>query len=161
MLLQRMVVNMPASYKYQYEAEELKARLAQISDVDIAWFAGWLSADGCIAYHGKENTPQIQFKICDRDPLERFAELFGGYVGGPHSVKKHYKPTYTWQFTGLKAAYILARCMPWLSLRYQKRAALALQYKLAPRAAPSADNLSAYMLGFLTNLHSDELVNSK
>jgi hypothetical protein len=115
-------------------------RLNSISDTDIAWFGGWLSADGCIMRNPGARTrngqprrqltvPRIRFTITDRDPLDRFAALFGNTVSGPaapygNTIGK--QPYYSWQITGHAAALILQRVRPWLSERYRGRADLAV-----------------------------------
>ena len=118
-----------ATYKYQYEIKQFKIQLSKVSDCDIAWFSGWLCADGCIAKQNNNlNTCRVAFHITDRDPLERFAKLFGGKVTGPYTSRKGSKPMYVWATSGAKAVLLLKRCVPWLSLRYKKRATHAMQY---------------------------------
>lgn len=155
---------MASNYTHQQEAELFKLRLTKISECDIAWFAAWLSADGSIRFKVKrsyrnESTPfaEITFGLCDRDPLDRFVELFGGSVSEPRIQKANKlssKPVYWWTLSGMKAVHLLMRCVPWLSLRCQERAKQTMEYKHNPLRLSS---LSAFNSGFLTNLHPDEL----
>lgn len=109
--------------------EEYAARVAAIDEATIAWFSGWLCADGCIAEHS-DGRPTIKFTICDIDPLEKFAALFGNAVGGPWPPSGlGVKPRYSWIISGWKAAVILERVKPWLSERYTERAERVSQWE--------------------------------
>jgi hypothetical protein len=111
---------------------EFVRRLAEISDTDVAWFTGWLCADGSIRFVDKQVRPGIKFQICDRDPLERFSELFGGKVSrgcSPSQTGWGKKPCYYWCITGHFAVALLRRCLPWMSQRYAEKAQRAMNYK--------------------------------
>jgi hypothetical protein len=112
----------------QYRTEAFKAKITRMSDVDIAWFAGWLCADGCIMPASKSRKmPTIHFALTDRDILERFVEMFGGSICTFAQRKSTVRPrvylksAYGWSICSMKAVYLLERCMPWLSLRYSCR----------------------------------------
>lgn len=101
--------------------EEFKERLAKLSEEQIAWFSGWLCADGTIL---KTDTglPRVRFNISDKDPLDKFSELLGCKVHGPikpSGLGK--KPIWEWAVTGMKALMLLKRCEKWLSERYKMR----------------------------------------
>lgn len=105
-------------------------RLSRVTDTDIAWFAGWLCADGSIKVDKVAGRPKLAFMICDRDPLDRFVRLFGNSVVGPFSPSGFGKrPRWSWQITGRKAVLLLARCRPWMSERYLERAEPVWKYK--------------------------------
>lgn len=96
-------------------------RLDAIDEATFAWFAGWLCADGSIKAHS-EKSPKISFTITDRDPLDRFAALFGNKVQGPippSGLGK--KERYHWQISGWRCVEILTIVEPWLSNRYRER----------------------------------------
>lgn len=102
---------------------EYAARVGAIDEPTIAWFAGWLCADGSIKEHDG-GRPKISFTLTDIDPLDRFAELFGNSVQGPIPPSGlGVKDRYHWQISGWRAAIILQRVRPWLSQRYAERAA--------------------------------------
>lgn len=98
-------------------------RLDEIDEATFAWFGGWLSADGSIL-EPHPLRPRIRFVLTDRDPLDRFAELFGNTVGGPYPPSGlGVKDRYEWAVGGWQAVMILRRVRPWLSVRYTERAA--------------------------------------
>jgi hypothetical protein len=100
--------------------------IEELDESVVAWFGGWLSADGSIHSEQKMRRPGISFKLCDRDPLQKFAELFGNRVGGPVPASGFGKrDRFEWQVSGWKAIVILERVTPWLSKRYTDRARLA------------------------------------
>lgn len=101
-----------------------KVSLSHISDTDAAWIAGWLCADGSIATH--DTTIRIRWVITDRDPLERITRIVGGnkmHKTPPSGYGK--KPRYVLQYGGHRAAALIHRCWPWMSLRYKSRYATA------------------------------------
>ena len=117
--------------------KEYERRVAAIPENQIAWFSGWLCADGSITGWNGSKHASVQFTICDRDPLVKFAELFGNTVhkSQPPSGFGH-RPRYGWRVAGFKATVILKRCIPWLSERYlqrAKRAIAATPYERKPR----------------------------
>ena len=110
------------------QLREYEARISRIPEVDLAWFAGWLCADGSIKKADERNRPKLSFQICDRDPLEQMTRLFGGTVGGPFPPSGLGKlPRYSWSISGWKAVFILRRCLPWLSERCLEKANRALE----------------------------------
>lgn len=115
-----------STYASEAEQRSYAARLANIDEATMAWFSGWLCADGSIKRHS-EKAPKISFTITDLDPLDRFSEIFGGKVNGPFpATGLGVKDRYHWQVSGWKAAAIIERCRPWLSVRYTERADMAL-----------------------------------
>lgn len=111
------------TFASQEEQAEYASRVANISEADIAWFGGWLSADGSIGSNPQR--PHIRFCLTDIDPLERFSDLFGNAIYGP--AKQHglgTKPVYEWKLSGWRAKVVLLRVRPWLSVRYAERASL-------------------------------------
>jgi hypothetical protein len=86
-----------------------KARIDALDETQIAWFAGWLCADGSIGIADSRGRPTLDFTICDRDPLEKMSELFGNSVGGPFAPSGlGTKPRLKWKISGWKACIILA-----------------------------------------------------
>lgn len=103
-----------------------------ISEAKIAWFAGWLCADGSIKID-KSGTPRIRFVICDKDPLDKFSEIFGNSVHGPYAPSGlGKKPRYEWTLAGMEAVKIIRLTYPWLSDRYREKADRALTYSILP-----------------------------
>lgn len=104
----------------------------------------------------RNGRPSVRFQICDRDPLDRIAGLFGNRVIGPipqHKGALGKRPVFEWKISGQKAVALLTRCMPWLSARYADRARTVMLYttrehsgrKLTPQQA--ADIKAALAFG--------------
>lgn len=92
-----------------------------LSEADAAWVGAWISADGCITDAG-DGRPRIQFKLTDKDVLDRMTDLFGGKVLGPYDpVGLGKKPTWHWQISGRPAQRIVEAVWVWLSQRRQDR----------------------------------------
>jgi hypothetical protein len=105
-------------------------KLKKVSDIDMAWFAGWLCADGSIKIDKGGGTPTIKFVITDKDPLDRIAELLGNTVHGPMKpTGLGKKMTYSWSIRGIKVKDIINRCYKHLSNRYKEKADIALKYE--------------------------------
>lgn len=112
---------MSPSRATEYDHAEFAKQLNKIDDATFAWFAGWLSADGSIL-NAQDGRPRLRFGITDRDPLEKFSDLFGNAVSGPHPSRGiGVKDIYLWQISGWRAAMLLERVRPWLSDRYKSR----------------------------------------
>lgn len=95
----------------------------------VAWFGGWLCADGSIMAPAR-----IRFTICDRDPLDEFSRVLGGTVSRPMPASGlGAQPRYSWQISGWRAEIVLNRVKPWLSARYSARSERAIASRNAPR----------------------------
>jgi len=113
--------------------EQFSKLLSQVDEPTIAWFSGWLCADGCIMVTDRRGRPRIKFTICDLDPLEKMSSIFGNKVSKPQKPTGYGSlPRYYWQLSGVRAALLLERCLPWLSDRYMQKAISAIQYKPLP-----------------------------
>lgn len=55
-----------------------------------AWVAGVFEGDGSIS--GRRTRTRLALKMTDRDVVERFADVVGGTVSGPHPSGAKYKP---------------------------------------------------------------------
>jgi len=111
-------------YQSAAEREAYISHVSDIPEVTIAWFTGWLCADGSIMRYGG-GLPRVRFAITDSDPLEKMAGIFGGNVSDPKEPSKHgfgVKKVYSWTISGEKAYHILRRCRPWMSERYAAKA---------------------------------------
>jgi hypothetical protein len=105
-------------------AREYRAQVAAIPETDIAWFGGWLCADGSIKRsQGRAGGLCLAFALTDREPLDRFAEMFGNSVCGPLAPSGlGRKPRYEWRISGTRAVIVVDRVRPWLSPRYLAKA---------------------------------------
>ena len=100
---------------------------------DVAWAAGLFEGEGCVniarnywTRKGEKRsrpTPQCKLVVSmtDREPVEKFAAIFGGRVNGPYQYgKKHYKPFWSAQIDSPPAVKSAAQAMyPYLSPRRQ------------------------------------------
>lgn len=110
----------------EQERKDYELRISQISKENIAWFGGWLCADGCITQI--KESPKLKFTLCDKDPLYKFSALFGNSVHGPFAPSGFGKlKRYEWSISGWRAVVILNRCLLWLSFRYYRKAIKALE----------------------------------
>lgn len=108
---------------------EFEERLDALGETWLAWFAGWLCADGSIL-DVEGGRPRIRFTITDLDPLDQFSEQLGGAVNGPYPPSGlGVKNRYTWSISGWRAVAVLRRVRPWLSIRYGRRADALLGYE--------------------------------
>ncbi len=109
--------------------EEFRNYIADLPEAEISWFAGWTSGDGSVLNAGKTR-PRIRFTLTDKDPLDKFSDLFGNRVHGPYNPTGLGKlPRFVWQISGWRACVVLNRIYPWLSNRYQERSTPYLNYE--------------------------------
>lgn len=110
---------------------KFRDRLSRLTEEQIAYFSGWLCADGCILHDRESGCPRIKFTICDLDPLTLFSEWFGNSIWGPFKPSGlGKKQKYEWHIAGEKCRILIDRCRPWLSERYTERAARSSDYKV-------------------------------
>lgn len=114
---------------------------------DVAYAAGLYEGEGCVysqlgkaTVRGKKydrKTPQhfIRIAMTDREPLDRFAALFGGKVYGPYKRgAEHHKPLYSYNLHGFERVQAAVAAMwGWLSPRRQEQARLVFT---APQGNP-------------------------
>lgn len=113
-------------------SREYAEKVATLGEARIAWFAGWVCADGSIGDAGG-GRPRIKFTLTDFDVLERFSQMFGNKPSPPYAnTGLGHKPIADWQISGWRCLIILKAIEPWLSERYAMRMHLLDEW--TPRA---------------------------
>jgi hypothetical protein len=88
----------------------------------IAYLAGLFDGEGSIsARHHFTSVNSVMMTIsvtmCDRAPVERFAEVFGGHVRTERRLTRSGKPIYTCTYHARHAADILEAFLPYLTVK--------------------------------------------
>lgn len=109
--------------------------------IELAYFAGIIDGEGSIclfpssSHRGKFGTYKRYvgcITICHSDKLlmKWVAKRFGGKVYSSNAKNRpaHWKPTYVWRRTNIKAATIVTMISPYLVIK-RKQAALLLRYQ--------------------------------
>lgn len=100
-------------------------------EVDKAYAAGLIDGEGSISAR-RHNEVRNSFSICvrvdmcDREPLDWLADVFGGHVKRIKRTTKSGKPIYDWVLFCKKAATFLSMILPYLKIK-KKRAELAIE----------------------------------
>ena len=91
-------------------------------ETEIAWAAGFFDGEGCITHgrrHADGSVPlRLALNQVDRRPLDRFAQILGGSVKGPYTLKgknvtKNASPYYALEYHNAEEVLILL--WPYLS----------------------------------------------
>lgn len=100
---------------------------------DIAWAAGFLEGEGCFAYyrdaHNERRTSGTLFVgacQCNREPLDKLADFFGGPVRLVRSAKGVKRPVWDWRIGGKAAEEAMVAVVPYMSERRRQQIADAL-----------------------------------
>lgn len=104
-----------------------------IANRDLYWLAGLLEGEGCFGLcvnHNKGKVyryPQIQLRMCDKDVMQRAANL----LGAPINKYSQHRPTqsdyYQFSITCQRAAIWMNKLYPLLGKRRQKAIIKALK----------------------------------
>ena len=96
-----------------------------ISDTDLAWAAGFIDGEGCIALvHHKQNIKGkvyesfvLRLSVANTDALclDRLKTMFGGSINSSNRASRpHHKPCWVWYCQSAKAEVALQKLMPFL-----------------------------------------------
>lgn len=106
-----------------------------MTDLDLAWAAGFFDGEGCISIptrvrsrnrHGY--TLSLYVGQVDPSPLRRFQSLFGGTVVTKKSGPFARRTMFMWRITGSTAFAALRQLHPYLTVK-RSQADLALEFK--------------------------------
>jgi hypothetical protein len=92
-----------------------------VSDVELAWAAGFLDGEGCIRAKKTGSQPYLSITMpqVDPRPLQRFARVVGGRINGPYDRKggnnPNARPCYELVAYSREAWPILSALWPFLS----------------------------------------------
>lgn len=117
-------------------ARATHAQARQMTETEVAWFAGVLDSEGTVNLLSKgiNKTPHLRMSIANTcyPFLERVAELSGTGAIGVHRVfQPHHSPSWVWYCYGPNARSILRQVLPWLIVKRDK-ALLALETEATP-----------------------------
>jgi hypothetical protein len=88
-----------------------------MNELDIAWAAGLFEGEGSVYFSRKRNAAHLAISMTDREPLEKFAQIFELQVEGPF-IRGEYLPV--WRVgtsSRVKIRIILEKFRSWLSPR--------------------------------------------
>lgn len=96
--------------------------MADLTDLDTAWLAGYLEGEGCFTL-SKGRYIRVVVASTDRDILNRVALLTEGVVGVRRRDKRqpNAKTVYHIEITGDRARTVATLVYPFMGLRRQKR----------------------------------------
>lgn len=97
------------------------------TDIDLAYLAGLIDGEGHLRIGVKQSRRWHQWEVlivigmCDREPLDWCAEVFGGHVTR-HSLPKNprYRRSYTWRIWGDQACALADAILPLLKLKTEQ-----------------------------------------
>lgn len=98
--------------------------------LDVAWAAGFFDGEGCISIRktgGRGYGLLIQVTQVNKDPIQKFANLFGGSICLQESRGSH-KPLWRWCQACRRASESIRYMLPFLIVK-QEAALLALQFQ--------------------------------
>ena len=90
---------------------------------EVTWMAGLLDGEGSFYPSGPKKYPLISVKMSDRDTLEYFAELAGGYSVSEETYYRRsgWKPQWSVRVSGATARRLMAVIYPFMSMRRQQQ----------------------------------------
>ena len=98
-----------------------------MKNTELAWLAGLLEGEGCFWLRKPRGarqscSPYLAVSMTDKDVVERVAKIFGVQVKKkPDQRKAHYKPCWTVQASGPRAALWMNRMLPFMGMRRTAR----------------------------------------
>ena len=135
--------------------------LTGLSEVNAAWLAGLIDADGCFAIQHSKNIfcPAVNVAICDEDVLHYVRDITSlGTVRVKHDPLTHKggfskKPVYVWTVTGKATESLIRDLYP--HLRIKQRQAQVLYALCQVTGAVGANvKLTPKMVEFKESLHN-------
>lgn len=98
----------------------------EATEVEKAYLAGIIDGEGCIgAAELRDKRPgrgvgvmfTVFVSMCDREPADLCAEIYGGHIRERKPLKAHWKLVYTWQAYGEIGARLLRDVLPYLRIK--------------------------------------------
>jgi hypothetical protein len=102
-----------------------------ISDVDLAWLAGFMEGEGSFILRKREpvrrNLPRLSAQSTDLDVLERVQRIAGGTIAGP-IIRGERKHAYNWTLNRHKEVLVVATLLkPLMGSRRQSQIDVMLE----------------------------------
>src|SRR5438128_9930242 len=94
-------------------------------ETELAWAAGLFEGEGCITFDKRDARAYARVKMCDQEPLQRFAQIIQvGKLYGPYTPKiTRHSDYFVWFARNKEAFAAIALLAPWLSKRRLARLA--------------------------------------
>lgn len=95
----------------------------RINQTDAAWLAGLLEGEGCFWSKRREHArctrqvPSLKLQMCDRDVVERVANLVGAKVTTLRPQREHWLRTYIVKMEGHPALEVMRAVRPYMGWR--------------------------------------------
>lgn len=100
-----------------------------MTELDIAWAAGFFDGEGCIVLHSNGSSPVLRLRLdvgqVDRRPLEKLVAIFGGSIQAVPFRSERWRRQYVWRLTSPDSS--LAAMLPYLTVK-KEQAELALEF---------------------------------
>jgi len=93
-----------------------------VTETELAWLVGILEGEGYFSWHGNKRyygTPQIALMMCDRDVVERVAQLMRvtSAIEEIGKKKSHWKTSFRCSVSGNPAADLMRKLLPHMGER--------------------------------------------
>lgn len=133
-------------------------------ETDLAWAAGFVDGEGCIALIYHKRPIKDRFYECyalrisvtntDMRCLERLKGMFGGSINGlRHKDRPNNKPCWTWYCTSANAERALRALLPYLfSKKEQAAAGLESRKYIQTNGLPRTEESRAAQAAILSQL---------
>jgi hypothetical protein len=111
-----------------------------MSEQDFFWLVGLLEGEGCFLAPPPSDpkSARIRLKMCDRDVVQRAADLTGGYrIATIVSTNPKWNDAYDFKTTGERAVWLMVALYPYMGARRQAAIARAIAHH------PASKNLSS------------------
>jgi len=102
-----------------------------IIDMKLAYAAGLFDGEGCITPRGAKQYYLLRITLVNtfEAPVDFMVNLFGGYTSVSERVGC--RPLHQWGITGMKAAEVLEKLLPYLIMK-KERAILGIELGCLP-----------------------------
>lgn len=97
-----------------------------LTDLDLAWVAGYIDAEGSMRHHG---TVVVTVSNCHLPTLRELCRAFGGSIRHHGAASGNRRPCFQWAVTGPRARALLTSILPYL---HEKRPQAALLLEVFP-----------------------------
>ena len=110
------------------EMEQAIVRRCNVNQFDLGWLVGILEGEGCFriaSRHKKSAYPRIIVKMCDRDAVERLAEITGAGIVREAAWESKKNPkhsvAYTWTVNGAASLPLMELVRPYMGERRKQK----------------------------------------
>lgn len=126
-------MRLPLRFTLRLMPIEVDIMATKITDLELAWFAGFFDGEGCvnITTHGSSAQTTLRMMLVNTDAalMKRLAVRYGGRLQYKQHFGRvsHWKPSYQIVWTQWSAFALLCRLLPHLRLK-RRQAKLAIRF---------------------------------